>query len=57
MKTSDFSYDLPEELIAQDPAERRDLSRLLVINKNTGEREHKVFHDIIDYLVDRKSVV
>lgn len=57
MKTSDFSYDLPEELIAQDPAERRDLSRLLVINKNTGEREHKVFHDIIDYLVPGDCLV
>lgn len=57
MKTSDFSYDLPEELIAQDPAERRDLSRLLVINKNTGKREHKVFHDIIDYLVPGDCLV
>lgn len=57
MKTSDFSYDLPEELIAQDPAERRDLSRLLVINKNTGRREHKVFHDIIDYLVPGDCLV
>ncbi|MDE6617143.1 MAG: tRNA preQ1(34) S-adenosylmethionine ribosyltransferase-isomerase QueA, partial [Lachnospiraceae bacterium] len=57
MKTSDFSYDLPEELIAQDPAKRRDLSRLLVINKNTGKREHKVFHDIIDYLVPGDCLV
>ena len=38
MKTSDFNYDLPEELIAQDPAGRRDASRLLVIDKKTGER-------------------
>ncbi len=57
MKTSDFSYDLPEELIAQDPAKRRDLSRLLVINKNTGKREHKVFHDIVDYLVPGDCLV
>lgn len=57
MKTSDFNYDLPEELIAQDPAERRDLSRLLVINKNTGKREHKIFHDIIDYLVPGDCLV
>jgi len=57
MKTSDFSYDLPEELIAQDPAERRDLSRLLVINKNTGKREHKDFNDIIAYLVPGDCLV
>lgn len=50
MKTSDFYYNLPQELIAQDPAERRDLSRLLVIDKKTGTRQHRVFHDITDYL-------
>lgn len=50
MKTSDFSYDLPEELIAQDPLEDRSSSRLLLLNKHTGQYEHKVFHDIIDYL-------
>lgn len=57
MKTSDFYYDLPEELIAQDPAGRRDASRLLVINRKTGQREHKVFHDIIDYLVPGDCLV
>lgn len=57
MKTSDFNYNLPEELIAQDPAERRDLSRLLVIDKKTGGRQHKVFHDIIDYLVPGDCLV
>ena len=57
MKTSDFNYNLPEELIAQDPAERRDASRLLVIDKKTGERQHKVFHDIIDYLVPGDCLV
>lgn len=50
MKTSDFYYDLPEELIAQDPLEDRSSSRLLVLNKETGEREHRVFKDIIEYL-------
>jgi len=57
MKTSDFNYDLPEELIAQDPAGRRDASRLLVIDKKTGERQHKIFHDIIDYLVPGDCLV
>lgn len=50
MKTSDFYYALPEELIAQDPLEDRSSSRLLVLNKETGEREHRVFKDIIEYL-------
>ena len=50
LKTSDFFYDLPEELIAQHPAEKRDESRLLVINRDNGELEHRRFYDIIDYL-------
>ena len=50
MKTSDFWYDLPEELIAQTPLEQRDTSRLLVLNKETGEVKHQHFYDIIDYL-------
>ena len=50
MKTADFDYDLPQELIAQDPLEQRDSSRLLVLDKKTGERSHKIFHDIIDDL-------
>ena len=50
MKTSDFDYNLPEELIAQTPLEKRDTSKLLVLNKETGEIEHKHFTDIIDYL-------
>lgn len=50
MKTSDFYFDLPEELIAQDPLEDRSASRLLVLNKETGEREHKIFKNIVDYL-------
>ena len=50
MKVSDFNYELPEELIAQTPIEKRDESRLMVLDKNTGEIEHKIFRDIIDYL-------
>lgn len=50
MKTSDFYYDLPQELIAQDPLEDRSSSRLMVLDKKTGTVEHKVFRDIIDEL-------
>lgn len=50
MKTSDFAYDLPEELIAQDPLADRASSRLLVLDKKTGERAHKNFHEIVHYL-------
>ena len=50
MKLEDFDYELPEELIAQHPSEKRDESRLLILHKNTGEIEHKHFYDIIDYL-------
>lgn len=50
LKTSDFYFELPKELIAQDPLEERTSSRLLVLNKNTGEIKHQVFRDIIDYL-------
>jgi len=50
LKTHDFWYDLPEELIAQTPLEKRDTSRLLVLDKVTGEVTHKHFYDIIDYL-------
>lgn len=50
MKTSDFFYNLPEELIAQSPSEKRDHSKLLVIDRKTGELEHKHFFDIVDYL-------
>ena len=49
-KTKDFWYDLPEELIAQTPLEKRDTSRLLVMNRQTGAVEHRHFYDIIDYL-------
>ena len=50
LKTSDFKFDLPEELIAQVPIEDRSSSRLMVLDKKTGEVEHKIFKDIIDYL-------
>ncbi len=50
LRTSDFYYELPEELIAQHPAEKRDGSRLLVIHRNSGELEHRHFYNIIDYL-------
>src|SRR3990172_5074786 len=50
MKTSDFDYYLPESSIAQTPAEPRDSSRLLVLHRDIGIIEHKIFHDILDYL-------
>ena len=50
MKTHDFYYDLPEELIAQTPLEKRDTSRLMVLDRQTGEVTHKHFYDIVDYL-------
>ena len=50
MKTHDFYYDLPEELIAQTPLEKRDTSRLMVLDRQTGEVSHKHFYDILDYL-------
>ncbi len=50
MKLSDFDFELPEELIAQHPTDKRDDSRLLVLHKNSGEIEHKHFYEIINYL-------
>jgi len=50
MKVTDFDYDLPEELIAQTPIQKRDMSRLMVLNRDKKTIEHKVFHDILDYL-------
>ena len=50
MKTADFYYDLPEELIAQTPVEPRDSSRMLVMDRITGRLEHRHFYDIADYL-------
>ena len=50
MRTDDFDYNLPEELIAQTPLEKRDDSKLMVLNRETGEIKHEVFHNIINYL-------
>lgn len=50
LKKSDFYFDLPEELIAQDPLEDRSSSRLLMLHKETGEIKHEIFRNIIDYL-------
>ncbi len=50
MKTNEFDYNLPEELIAQHPTKNRDEARMMVLDKNTGDREDKYFYDIIDYL-------
>lgn len=50
MKVKDFDFYLPEELIGQHPMEKRDEARLLVLDKNTGNIEHKIFKDILDYL-------
>ena len=50
MKTSDFDYTLPPELIAQTPIEPRDASRLMVLDRSTGEIVHRTFHDILEFL-------
>ena len=52
MKLSHFQYDLPKELIAQYPTPNRDESRLLVVNRETGKFEHRMFKDILDYFED-----
>lgn len=57
MKKSDFTYELPEELIAQHPAEKRDMSRLLVLDSKTGLIEHRHFHDILEYLNEGDCLV
>ena len=57
LKTSDFFYELPEELIAQFPSEERDGCRLMVLDRETGEVEHKIFRDITDYLREEDMLV
>lgn len=57
LKKSDYYYELPEELIAQTPAQKRDMSRLMVLDKNTGNIEHRYFHDIVDYLKPGDALV
>ena len=50
MKLSEFSFDLPDELIAEYPSENRDEARLMVIHRKTGKIEHKLFKDVLSYL-------
>lgn len=57
MKTSDFTYDLPQELIAQQPAEKRDMSRLLILDSKTGATEHRHFYDILEYINEGDCLV
>lgn len=57
MKTHDFWYDLPEDLIAQTPLEKRDTSRLMVLDRDTGVIAHKHFYDILDYLNEGDCLV
>ena len=57
MRTEDFYFDLPEELIAQDPLEDRSSSKLLVLDKDTGKVEHHVFRDVLDYLEEGDCLV
>ncbi len=57
MKTSDFKYDLPQELIAQTPLKERSKSRMMVVNKITGETEHKHFENIVDYINKGDTIV
>ncbi len=57
MKKSDFTYNLPKELIAQHPTEKRDMSRLLVLDSKTGSVEHRHFHDILEYLIKGDCLV
>lgn len=57
MKKEDFYFELPEELIAQDPLEDRSSSRLLVLDKHTGEVEHRIFRDVLDYLEEGDCLV
>jgi S-adenosylmethionine:tRNA ribosyltransferase-isomerase len=57
MNVKDFDFDLPEELIAQHPLEQRDSSRLMVLDKETGEINHKKFHDIVGYLNEGDTLV
>lgn len=57
MHINDFDYELPEELIAQKPADRRDASRLLVVHRDTGKTEHRHFYDILDHLKEGDCLV
>jgi len=57
MKLSQYKYNLPEELIAKFPAEKRDESRLMVLHRDTGKIEHRIFKDILDYFEENDVMV
>ncbi|MBO7531819.1 MAG: S-adenosylmethionine:tRNA ribosyltransferase-isomerase, partial [Lachnospiraceae bacterium] len=57
LRRSDYFYELPPELIAQDPLADRSSSRLMAVDRNTGNTEHKHFSDIIDYLLPGDCLV
>ena len=57
MKTSDFYYDLPQELIAQTPIAQRDASRLMVVDRETGKWEHRHFYDILEELTPKDCLI
>ena len=57
MKLSEFKFELPNNLIALDPAENRDESRLMVVHKDTGKIEHKIFKDVVDYFKEGDVMV
>lgn len=57
MKTSDFYYDLPHELIAQTPLKERQKSKMMVVNRKTGKYEHKIFENIVDYISKGDTIV
>ncbi len=57
MKTDDFDYELPEELIAQHPLKERDSSKLMIVNKDNGNIKHEIFHNIINYLNENDVLV
>ena len=57
MKLSQFEFDLPSDLIAEFPADQRDESRLMVVHRDTGKIEHRVFKDVMDYFDDGDTMV
>jgi S-adenosylmethionine:tRNA ribosyltransferase-isomerase len=56
-KLSNFNFDLPEKLIAQYPSKERDQSRLMVLNRQTGKIEHRLFKDVLDYFDDGDAMI
>ena len=55
MKLSQFKFNLPKELIAQHPVENRDESRLMIVNRETGKIEHRMFKEVLDYFIERTN--